>query len=213
MAKWDFLRGKFSKVTVDASYQQKIDQVLDSETIIGSVKVTLDSFVGHIEYKSQDDKLDFSSIFEAINKALEATIDVGGSPIKIRELTDEQLKDVYLAARDKQDALAEESKAVGLEVEAYTRLLAERMEDRGEAAKTFLDGVTLSVTIEPYPIVKDSEALLKWVKAQDMEAMLTLNYNTMASLIKERLEGKVNEPLPDGIDVFLKTKFSCRGRK
>lgn len=133
--------------------------------------------------------------------------------LSLRELPDEDFKNEYLKRRDELDDLAARQKVLNLEVEAMTRLMVSRFEDEGTTSVTYDDGVSLGHSVEPYPFVEDPVALLAWIKRKGMEAMLTLNYQTMASLVKERLEGKVNEPLPDGINVYMKDKLSCRGRK
>lgn len=170
-SKWDFLRGKFPKVPLEATYQMKIDAVLDS------------------------------------------AVDAENLPgIRVRDLSDQELKDRYIKVRDQLDKITAEQKALDLEKEAYTKLFAERFEEAGEASKTFADGVSIGITPDPYPYVKDQELLTAWIKAKGLESILTLNYQTMASMVKERLEGKVNEGLPDGVDVFMKDKLTCRGR-
>lgn len=153
-----------------------------------------------------------SSYVERLDAVLNAPAYAEGG-LKVRELSDRELKDFYLHHRDELDKLNEQAKRYGLVVEACTRLFVERFEEQGESNVKFDDGVSLGHSVEPYPFVKDQSALLAWVKAHGLEAMLTLNYQTMASLVKERLEGKVNEPLPDGVDVYMKDKLSCRGRK
>jgi hypothetical protein len=133
--------------------------------------------------------------------------------LPLRKLSDEDFKNEYLKRRDELDDLAARQKVLNLEIEAMTRLTVERFENDGTSSVTYDDGVSLGHSVEPYPFVDDQAALLAWVKRNGMEAMLTLNYQTMASLVKERLEGKVNEPLPDGVNVYMKDKLSCRGRK
>lgn len=133
--------------------------------------------------------------------------------LPLRELPDNDFKEEYLKRRDELDDINARLKVLNLEIEAMTRLLVARFEDEGTSSVTYDDGVSLGVSPEPYPFVEDPAALLAWIKRKGMEDMLTLNYQTMASLVKERLEGKVNEPLPDGINVYMKDKLSCRGRK
>lgn len=174
MAKWDFLRDKFSKVPVEANYLQKVDAILDAEV------------------QSGPDEFD---------------------RVKVRDLPDFEIKNRYVKVRDEIDELEAKIKALKTEQEAYTRLFVDRMEDEGEASKTFSDGISIGVTVEPYPFVTGPAALVEWVKDRGMESMLTLNYQTMASLVKERLEGKVNEPLPPGVDVYMKDKLTVRGRR
>jgi hypothetical protein len=136
-----------------------------------------------------------------------------GYNLKLRDLPDADLKNVYVEKRAELDGLNAQVKTLTLEIEAITRLMVEHMEEEGQSNITFEDGISIGHSVEPYPFVEDQSKLLQWVKDNKMEAMLTLNYQTMSSLVKERLEGKVNEPLPDGVNVFMKDKLSCRGRK
>jgi hypothetical protein len=136
-----------------------------------------------------------------------------GYGLKLRELPDADLKNVYVEKRAELDGLNAMVKTLTLEIEAITRLMVEHMEEEGQSNITFDDGISIGHSVEPYPFVEDQAKLLEWVKKNNMEAMLTLNYQTMSSLVKERLEGKVNEPLPEGVNVFMKDKLSCRGRK
>ena len=132
--------------------------------------------------------------------------------LSLRELPDNDFKEEYLKRRDEVDDINARLRVLNLEIEAMTRLTVSRFEEEGTSSVTYDDGVSLGHTVEPYPFVEDPVALLAWIKRKGMEAMLTLNYQTMASLVKERLEGKINEPLPDGINVYMKDKLSCRGR-
>lgn len=170
--------------------------------------------------KGKYDKLPLESDYM---QKLDVILDSPPSPImeecialgatRIRNLTDVQLKDRYLKARQKVDELTNELATYALEVEAYTRLFIKRFDDNDTQSVNFDDGVQLGASFEPYPNVKDKDALMTWVKSKGLEVLLSLNYQTLASLVKERLEGKVNEPIPDGVDIFLKEKLTCRGRK
>lgn len=132
--------------------------------------------------------------------------------LMVRHLSDSQIQQLYLKCRNRIDTLTAELSSLTLEEEAYCRLFNDRFEDAGEISKTFNDGVTISISVEPYPTVKDKVALDGWLEKKKLTILKTLNYQTLASLVKERLEGKVNEALPDGVDVFMKNKLSCRGR-
>lgn len=132
--------------------------------------------------------------------------------LSIRLLSDEQVKQLYLRTRKRSDNLAKKMAVLNLEEEAFCRLFCERFEDAGEMSKTFTDGVTIRVSSEPYPTCKDKGALDKWLEKKGLLGLKTLNFQTMQSMVKERLEGKVNEALPDGIEVYLKDKLSCGGR-
>lgn len=133
-----------------------------------------------------------------------------GLELTVRCLSDFQLNKLYLKARDRADDLGEELSALETETEAYTRVFVERLSEAGEASKTFDDGVSIGVTVEPYVSVESQADMLKWVKDTGQEAILTVNYQTLASIVKAAIEKA--EPLPLGVKVFLKDKLSCRGR-
>lgn len=96
-------------------------------------------------------------------------------------------------------------------IEGFTRILVQLFEDEGKSSTKFLDGSTVSINPDVYPTVKDKAALKAWIVSEKMEDLLTLNFQTMQSIVKERLtEGKT---LPPGIDVFLKDKLSRTGAK
>jgi hypothetical protein len=135
-------------------------------------------------------------------------VDGAGGP-RLREVSDVDLCNWYNNKRRLKDQLEAELKVLELEVQAATQLFVERFESQDVQKIKFQDGTTLSVNPEPYPYVQDQQKLLTWVRQQGLESLLTLNYQTLASLTKERLlEGK---PLPEGVDVFLKSKLTRRG--
>lgn len=133
--------------------------------------------------------------------------------LTIRQLSDFQINKIYVGVRDQIDAHNVQLKQLNLEEEALTRLMVERFEEAGVHKVDFDNGTQIGISVEPYPYVSDQKAFMGWIKEKGLESMLTLNYQTMASLVKERLEGKVKEPLPAGVEVFMKDKLSCRGRK
>lgn len=131
----------------------------------------------------------------------------------VRDLPNPQIVDRYNLARKHKEELEAQVSALNLEIEAYTFLLGERYEDEGVTSKKFADGSTITITVEPYPQVKPEgkEDFLNWIKSEGMESMLTLPYQTMASMVKARLEG--GQMLPPGVDVFLRSKLSRRAGK
>lgn len=173
MGKWTKLKQVYPKMPVDATYQQKVDAILDSEA--------------PADILSPADKKD----------------------LRVRDLSDHQIEQLYNRARDKKESLEAQVSIKGLEIEALTKLLVDRFEDAGETSKTFDDGVQLGLTDEPYPTVNDSGKLRAWVVKQKMTDLLTLNFQTMKSMVKACLAD--GQPLPDGVDVFMKTSLTRRG--
>lgn len=178
MAKWDFIKDKYPKIAVDASWLEKVDAVLDS---LASADV--------LGPEEEDLRL------------------------TVRLLSDFQLAKLYEKARAEKDELDARAKALNLELEAYTKLFADRFADAGEVSKEFDGGMSIGITPDVYVSVEDQAAMLQWVRDKGMEDILTVNYQTLAALVKERLEGKVKEALPEGVRVYIKDKLSCRGRK
>lgn len=134
-----------------------------------------------------------------------------GLGLTVRCLSDFQLARMYEDVRIRVDQLEADLKAAKLEQEALTREFTGRFEDAGEVSKEFEGGMSLGAGVEPYPVVADQQKMLKWVRDNGLESMLTFNYQTMASYVKQCIEG--GKPLPDGVDVFLKDKLTCRGRR
>ena len=190
--KWSWLREKFPTVPLESDYRAKIDSVLDSTSCRG--------------FQLEDGS------WSACLGTKKCKVCKGKAP-KIRDLDDLNLKDRYLEVRDRTDELNLELKNLGVELEAYTSIFVERMEEREETSKTFIDGVSLGMSIEPYPQVKDQMALKGWLAEKGLSDLLTLNWQTLKSLVSERLTGEVNEPLPSGVDIYCKPKLTCRGRK
>lgn len=137
-----------------------------------------------------------------------------GKEFRLRDLSDYQLNR-FLNQREKVALqLADKVEVNGLELEAVKREFYRRFEEAGEDNKTFEDGVQLIRSEDVYPVVTDSAALIGWIKTQGLEDMLTLNYNTMKSMVKEILlpaKGKTPGALPPGVDVFYQPKLTRRG--
>jgi predicted acyl esterase len=118
------------------------------------------------------------------------------------------LGDWYNQKRLEKDALNEQLSDVNLELEALTQILVDKLEETGLTQVRLTDGSTLSLKDEPYTKVTDRETFVAWIKSQGLDALLSVNYMSANSLVKERL--MAGEPAPDGVDVFLKTSLTRR---
>lgn len=149
-----------------------------------------------------------ATAFEKMREVLDSPAE-GGTFLRVRDMTNTQLKDEYVKARRAKDALDVQVSLLETQIAAYTYLFVQRMEEDDVTALPFTDGVQLGSSVEPYPNVKDRAALYGWIKETGQEDLLTLNYQTLASITKQRLlEG---EPIPPGIEVFMKDKLTARG--
>jgi hypothetical protein len=152
-----------------------------------------------------------SSAFDRINIVLDAPAfpNDPSNKMRVRDLDTTQLCDLYvrlrkeLAEKEVQVSVLETQKA------ALTYLFTNRFEEVDVTSMKFANGVTLGESVEPLPNVKDSTALKSWIKETGQEDLLTLNYQTLASITKQALlEGK---PIPPGVEVFMKQKLTARG--
>jgi hypothetical protein len=190
--KWDWLRSKFPKLQPESTYQDKVEQILNAI----------------IECPCPHTKLGRGDSLEVDKHEPGCR---GDKPL--RKLPTAEVETLYNKVRKgKEDLDAQLSKA-NLELEALTQLIVERYEDDGVTSKKLKDGTSLGVSVEPYPTVipEKKDEFLAWVKAEGMESLLSLNYQTMAKIVKARLES--GQLLPPGIDVFCRNKLTRRGGK
>jgi hypothetical protein len=161
-------------------------------------------------FKSLYPKVPFeATVFEKMREVLDAPASPDMDALRVRDLPNTELKDIYVKARRAKDALDLQVSLLETQIAAYTYLFVQRMEEDDVTALPFTDGVQLGSSVEPYPNVKDRGALYKWVKDTEQTELLTLNYQTLASIVKQRLlEG---ETLPPGVEVFMKDKLTARG--
>jgi len=145
---------------------------------------------------------------EKQDEYLNTPLEGGLSP---SQLDDFGVASLYYEVKLAKEAAESVARKYELKKDALARLMADRFEEDGKTSTSFVNGGSMRITPDVYPVVKNQQELLAWVKANNMEAVLTLNYQTMASMVKQRLiEGK---SLPDGIDVFLKDKLTLTGFK
>jgi hypothetical protein len=137
---------------------------------------------------------------------LDTPLESGLSP---RQLDDFGVACLYNEAKLAKAAAESVAKVYELKKDALARLMADRFEEDGKTSTGFVNGGSMRITPDVYPVVKDQGALLAWVKETGQEALLTLNFQTMASIVKQRLlEGK---SLPSGVDVFLRDRLTLSG--
>jgi len=98
----------------------------------------------------------------------------------------------------------QEVKELEMKIEAATRVMTEQMEAAG-LESAVIAGYRWTPTPEPYPTVKDRVAFRGWCD-EHMPNNLALPSSTVRSVVKAALED--GNPLPPGIEVFLKGKFS-----
>lgn len=122
----------------------------------------------------------------------------------IAGLNRQQLFTEYVTAKDQKDYLEEQIKGLNTRLEAITQVLVQDFEDSAEEKVTNALG-TFGLRDDPYASIKDQKAFMGWIEANELQELLTVNYQTMSGMVKKGLEN--GEPLPDGVEVFMKVKI------
>ena len=114
---------------------------------------------------------------------------------------------VHLALRDVSDATTAFKSAVNLVEEAVEQQLIDTLLDEDVDSLSITGtGKNISSSPEPYPQVKDSEALRRWVDEDtDLRLSMQLPYKTLEGLVKRMLlDGKA---VPPGVEVYIRDRI------
>jgi len=126
--------------------------------------------------------------------------------------TDEELLREFATRRELMMELAKQGDDVAKESEAITQLILDRWETTG-VEKMELEGLgTFSISDDIYPTIKNKEDLFIWLRANQFGDLIKeqVNHQSLASLVKERLEK--GDKLPDMVDVFFKQGLRFRAK-
>ena len=151
--------------------------------------------------------------FTLINQVLDAPAFPNDphNQMRVRDLDNSQLKDLYRKCRKAIDDLTVRLSVLETQKAALTYIFVNRMEEDDVTSISFTDGVRLGASFEPIPNVNDKTKLKEWIKETGQEDVLTVNYQTLASIVKQMLlEG---QPIPECIDVYMKSKLTANGLK
>lgn len=136
----------------------------------------------------------------------QAKVDEAKSRYQALEAT--ELVRTFNSERHKKKSFEEAIASSNIELEALSQLLIQNFEASGLSKLTLESGLSCYQQMEPYSSIQDLQTILAFIKKQKMQNLLTLQWQTMNALNKERLvEGK--PPLP-GTQVFLKTSIRLR---
>ncbi len=153
-----------------------------------------------------------ATTFDKINAVLDSVpVQTDDGCLRVRDLDNTELCEMYVRIRKEAEELEAQLSLLEIQKAALTYLFTNRFEEDDVTSMKFANGVTLGESVEPLPNVKDRAALIAWIKSTDQEELLTLNYQTLASITKQALlEGK---PIPPGVEVYMKQKLTARGLK
>lgn len=185
MGKWSNLKEKFARFVQEPSYQQKVD---------------VDKAVLRNHNLKPADWLKEVRILQAAVKSLAETPQAlaGRKTSPGRGHWCEAL----VVAKMIKDLAEDLDSIANLRIEACCQLLIDNLEGEDESKVVNSLG-TFSIQDSPYPSVKDRTSFLTWISETDQEELLTVNYQTMAALVKDKLTK--GEELPPGVEVFVKS--------
>jgi hypothetical protein len=130
----------------------------------------------------------------------------GDYPVNTR-----QIGRVYAKARIEKSRLEALVKEQNLIIEATVQMLVEMMEDADFTKVTLGDGVSMSLKDDVYVTVKDKTEFLNWIDQEELTDLLSVNYQTMAALVKNRIIA--GEPIPPGVATYFKQGITLYGAK
>lgn len=108
--------------------------------------------------------------------------------------------------RREKDGLEEQVGICNTRIEALNQMLLLVLEDEGINSFRLPDGRQFIGKGMVLPSVQDREAFYTWVKKNKMEELFTINYQTAAAMIKERMENGL--AVPPGVAVFIKESIT-----
>lgn len=124
-------------------------------------------------------------------------------------LTPAELANELALQRKNKNYHEEQIKNTNVELEALSQLIVEHLEADDLQKIQLASGITVYTQVEPYSSLTSNEELMAYLKKAKLTNLLTLHYQTMNALNKERLiNGK---PVLPGTRCFLKTSARLRG--
>jgi hypothetical protein len=133
---------------------------------------------------------------ESVNQlkdAAKAAMDVlAGNPVA--------LKNAYRKARAEKDALEEKASKLSAKIASLEELLAENVKATSrEVPFTFDDGARIEVSDQISVKCADNDAVIAWVKKNEMERLLSVHASRLESLTKKAIENGTE--IPDGVAI------------
>ena len=172
----------------DASYQQRVQVVRDALAANGNA-------IALLLRQAAQGQLDALGRIPAQRLGYEG------------DASSSNLGKVHLALREVSDAMTAFKAAVNLMEEAVEQQLIDTLLDEDVDSLSITGtGKTISSSPEPYPQVKDREALRRWVDEDtDLRLSMQLPYKTLEGLVKRMLlDGKA---VPPGVEVYIRDRI------
>ena len=130
----------------------------------------------------------------------------------VRAVSHSDLAHQIVSIREEKERIKNNLNEVNIRMVAYEQLLVDAFESAGVSGVKLDSGDSISTQIRPYARVDDRRAFRDWCIEHGLAESLTLPWQTLNSLVSDRLvEGL---PEPDGISSFKQTTVVVRkGRR
>jgi hypothetical protein len=144
----------------------------------------------------------------------QATVDATKAELAGKSL--QELADLYNDLRDQKEEAEAALKEINAQVDGIEELLATQMEDLGMSNFKLASGGQFILTDQPHTTVKDKNAVREWFEKQGLKEILAPPWSTLNAMVKGILEDPIDpatgepRPMPEGIDIFLKTSVQRR---
>lgn len=154
-----------------------------------------DKVIGRLARWEGDDPK-YQEKVDAVKRAMEAELDFKQSG--------SYLADAYQDVRIEVDAIEEVLSEANLRKAAIEQLLADQYTNEAVTSVTLEGGGSVRIQKEPHAKVNDKDACRLWAIKEGMERELTLPWQTLNAITKDRLLKGM--PEPDGVEAKARTK-------
>lgn len=130
----------------------------------------------------------------------------------LEELSDAMFVATIRQLKDGKQKLENDLKHTQLLLEAAVEQAHERFERNGYDVLSFPDHGRLSIGFDVYPQIISKESAIQWLKDNDCAEIVKedVSWQTLKSLIKEKIEKAEELPNEDIIHLYMKPKINFR---
>jgi hypothetical protein len=152
----------------------------------------------------------WSSLREILEKAPEDPTNRDKINLVKANLADDlaTLGNEYRSVRDLKDDIKEFLSDVEVEIQAYTEKIVATLEENQLKQIRLNDGTSITIKDDVYTQVVDKPKWFRFIKENGLISLLSVHYQTMNGLVKERFEK--GENVPDGLKATIKSGLLLR---
>lgn len=196
MGKYSHITGRLDPVPIrDPKQQERVDFIKEKILTAGPSMI--------------HDVIDGASLTqEANNQLIEAIRFMsrdGRRELEPEKLGVDDFAEGYARVRVAVDTIRERMKTFEYLLEAYKQIVIENFEHQGLSSMGFADGGKIRIDEEPYTVVEDQEKLRVWLRENNLERLLSIQWNALNAHVKECLLNE--EPEPDGVAAYVNKKL------